>query len=297
MSDARAFRLDRRAVRRAFARASRLRTAAPRWQDEVRRELLERLQFFPLQPRLILDLGCGSGTAALLLQRRFRRARVLAADSAYPMVRQARRRQRFWGRVQCVCADGTALPLAAHSVDLVFCNLMLQWCDDPAAVFAQVQAALRPGGLMLYSTLGPETLKELRLAWSAADSASHISAFADMTQLAAAMSYAGLSEPVMDRELKVTHHAGVHELLQAIRGLGAPHAAADRRRSLTGRGRWRAMLEAYESVRTPAGIPASWELIYGAGFAGGARSRRLAAAGAGEFPVPLDQIRPRGKNP
>jgi malonyl-CoA O-methyltransferase len=114
-------------------------------QAEVRGELLERLQYFHLEPRVILDLGCGVGSAAEQLRRRFPRARVLAMDAAYLMAREARRRQRFWRRFDCVCADARALPLAAHSLDLVFSNLMLPWCEDPAAVCTEVQRALRPG--------------------------------------------------------------------------------------------------------------------------------------------------------
>ena len=142
------------------------------------------------------------------------------------MARAARRRQRFWRRYDCVCADGRALPLAAQSVDLVFSNLMLPWCDDPEALFAQVQRVLRPGGLMLFSTCGPDTLNELRSAWASADAASHVSAFADMPQLGAAMSHAGLSEPVMDRELRLTHYPDVRTLMNELR----THRRAARRR-------------------------------------------------------------------
>ncbi|HEV7432110.1 MAG TPA: malonyl-ACP O-methyltransferase BioC [Steroidobacteraceae bacterium] len=296
MSATAPFRLDRRAVERSFNRASGQHAAAAPLQTRVGAELLERLQFFDLKPRVILDLGCGVGTAAAQLRRRFPRSRVVAIDSAYLMTREARRRQHFWRRFECVCADARALPLAGQSVDLVFSNLMLQWCDDPAALFAQMQRVLRPGGLILYSTLGPDTLHELRTAWSSADTASHVSAFADITQLAAAMSHSGLSEPVMDRELQLAHYPDVHALMSELRTLGAQHAAADRRRSLTGRSRMQRMLDAYESMRTAAGIPASWEIIYGAGFAGTARPDTSGTLGAGEYAVPLGAVRSRGKS-
>jgi malonyl-CoA O-methyltransferase len=297
MSAAPPFRLDRRAVQRSFNRASGHSARAAHLQARIGGELLERLQFFQLEPRVILDLGCGVGTAALQLRRRFPRARVLAIDSAYLMAREARRRQHFWRRFECVCADARALPLAAQSVDAVFSNLVLHWCDDPGALFAQVQRVLRPGGLMLFSTFGPDTLRELRTAWSSADTASHVSAFADMTQLATAMSHAGLSEPVLDRELQLAHYPDVRALMNELRTLGARHAAADRRRSLTGRGRLHAMINAYETLRTGAGIPASWEIIYGAGFAGTARPASAGGPGGGEFAVPVGAVRSRERSP
>jgi malonyl-CoA O-methyltransferase len=259
-------------------------------QAGVRGELLERLQFFQLEPQVILDLGCGIGAAAEQLRRRFPRARVLAMDCVHAVAREARRRQRFWRRFECVCADAHALPLAAHSVDLVFSNLMLPWCEDPAAVFMQVQQVLRPGGLMLYSALGPDTLQELRAACAHADSAPQPGGFADMTRLAAGMSHAGLSEPVMDREVRVAHYPDVRALLLELRAMGAKSAVPERRRTLTGRGRWQAMLESYEALRSGAGLPARWEVIYGAGFAGSAR-----ASGAAEFAVPVGEVRSRDR--
>lgn len=285
------FRFDPRALARSFDRVGAQPPANDAGPARIANELLERLQFFKLEPRVIVDLGCGLGAASTQLRRRYPRAQLLAVDSAFAMARAARRSQRFWRRFDCLCADACALPLAAHSVDLVYSNLMLQWCDAPATLFAQVQQVLRPGGLLLFSTLGPETLLELRTAWASADQASHVSAFADMSQLAAAMSHAGLSEPVMDREILQTHYPDVRALMNELRGLGARHAAADRRRTLTGRTRLHNMIRTYESQRTDAGIPARWEVIYGAGFAGSAPA---AIAGGAEFAVPLGAIRARG---
>ncbi len=293
------FRLDRRALARAFGRASHRYEASAKLQAQVNAELLARLQFFRLEPRLIVDLGCGTGAGAAALRRRFPRARVIAIDLAFEMARQARRGQRFWRRFDCVCADAGALPLPAQSVELVFSSLMLQWCDEPAALFAEVQRILRPGGLLLFSSFGADTLHELRAAWSAADARSHVSAFADMAQLGAAISHAGLAEPVIDRELQLRHYPQARTLMDELRAIGATHAAADRRRSLTGPGRMRSMIDAYEALRTPAGLPASWEIIYGAAFAGIAGPERAQAdadRAAGETAVPLGAVRTRARS-
>lgn len=264
----------------------------------VTAELLERLQYFRLEPRVIVDLGCGAGAGAAALRRRYPRARVVGVDLSYAMARRARRAQRFWRRYQCLCADACALPLAPQSVDLVFSSLMLQYCDDPAFPLAEVQRVLRPGGLLLFCTLGPGTLPELREAWAGADDGPHVRAFADMPRLAAAATHVGLAEPVMDRELRVTHYPQVADLLQELRANGAGRRPAAQRRALTGRGRWRAMIERYEALRSPAGIPASWELIYGAAFAGAARHSGAPAPPGrtqGETVVPVDALRTRGR--
>ena len=186
----------------------------------------------------------------------------------------------------------------------MFSNLMLQYCDDPATLFAEVQRVLRPGGLLLFATLGPATLQELRDAWAAADLSSHVSAFANMPQLGAAIAHAGLAEPVMDRDLQLAHYPRVDDLLHALRASGERHCAADRRRSLTGPGRLRAMTANYERLRMPAGIPVSWEIIYGAAFAGRTDSRRehgetqgAANGAADETVVPLSAVRTRPRSP
>ena len=289
MNDSARFRIDRRAVARAANRASAGYDEAVQLPARVNAELLERLQFFRLEPRVIVDLGCGTGAGAAALRRRYPRARVVAVDLAFGMTQRARRGQRFWRRFECLCADACALPLAAQSIDLVFSSLMLQSCDDPAALFTQVQRVLRPGGLVLFGSLGPDTLHELRSAWATADAHSHVSAFADMSQLGAAISHAGLAEPVIDREMQLDHYPQVSSLMEQLRAVGASHVAADRRRSLTGRGRLRSMIDAYEMLRTPAGLPASWEIIYGAAFAGSKRT-------AGETTVPLSAVRSRPRS-
>jgi malonyl-CoA O-methyltransferase len=124
--------------------------------------------------------------------------------------------------------------------------------------------------------------------------------FADMPRLAAAATHTGLAEPVMDRDLKVTHYAQVADLLQELHASGAGQGLTERRRSLTGRSRWQAMIERYETLRSAAGIPASWELIFGAAFAGVPRHSHAPGASDrahGETVVPLDTLRTRGRSP
>jgi malonyl-CoA O-methyltransferase len=286
------FRLDRAAVLRSFGRASARYHGAAQLQSAVGTELLGRLQYFPLEPRTILDLGAGTGRGAAALRSRYPRARVMAVDVVFGMMQEARRRQRFWRRYDCVCADGCALPFAAQSVDLVYCNLMLQWCASPATLFAELQRVLRPGGLLLFSSFGPATLQELRNAWASVDERSHVSAFTDMPQLGEALMKAGMTEPVMDRELQVRYYADIYALMNELRAIGARHAAADRRRSLTGRHRLQAMAVAYESMRSARGLPASWDVICGAAFAGQAQSESAHETHAGrETAIPVGAVR------
>jgi malonyl-CoA O-methyltransferase len=288
------FELDRRALMSSFSRAAAHYDEAARLQKRVREELLERLQYFTLAPQRVLDLGAGTGHAAVQLQRRYPQAQVLALDIAEGMLQAMPRTRWPWRRPRLarVCADARALPLPSQSVDLIYSNLMLQWCDQLDAVFRELARVLKPGGLLLFSTFGPDTLGELRGAWAAADDHSHVSLFADMQQLGDALMRAGLAEPVMDSEHFHQHYPDARALMRELKQIGARNATRERTRGLTGRARMQLMLDAYERLRAPEGLPATYEVIFGAAFGGGAaRDRQPEPAVPGEFAVPLTALR------
>ncbi len=291
------FALDRRAVQRSFGGAAAHYEQSAWLQRRVRTDLLDRLQFFSLAPQRVLDLGAGTCQATLQLRRRFPRAQVIAVDLAEAMLRAAARPRWPWQpRATRVCADARRLPIAAGSIDLIYSNLMLQWCDQPDEVFGELARVLRPGGLMLFSTLGPDTLRELRSAWAAADDGRHVSLFLDMPQLGDALARAGFAEPVLDVEHHRKHYPDARTLMRELKQIGARNAVQTRARGLTGRGRLAAMLAAYEQLRTNQGLPATFEVIAGAAFGGaagggdaGGGSRQRAEDGT--VAIPLSAIR------
>jgi malonyl-CoA O-methyltransferase len=291
------FALDRHALARAFDRAGARYDAAALLQQRVRAELLERLQFFALEPHTILDLGAGTCRGALELRRRFARARIIAVDIAPGMLRAAPRVPWLRRRFERVCADACALPLASRSVDLVFSNLMLQWCDRPGLVFRELARVLKPGAVLVFSSFGPDTLKELRLAWESVDDAIHVSQFPDMPQLGDALMHAGLAEPVIDAEPQRLLYPDVHALMRELKLIGARNAASLRPRALTGRGRMQRMISAYETQRTAAGLPATFEVIFGAAFGAADSHQAKAMDGHGDpaasdgYSVPLAALR------
>jgi malonyl-CoA O-methyltransferase len=282
------FELDRRGLAYAFDRASAQYDGAAQLQTTVRGELLARLDYVRLAPAVVLDLGSGTGHASRELKRRYPRALVVALDLAPGMLHVARRHSRLFRRFARVCGDAYRLPFASASVDLIFSNLMLQWCDELAPVCAELRRVLKPGGLLAFSTLGPDTLHELRAAWASADGFSHVNRFLDMHDVGDALARAGLAEPVLDVDRHVFGFADTLALMRSLKALGAHNVTAGRPRGLTGRRRLAAMQAAYESLRSGGALPVTYEVIYGAAW-GTAAPRATAPHGA-EVHVPLSAI-------
>jgi malonyl-CoA O-methyltransferase len=280
------FALDQGRVRASFHAAACDYDAVAVIQAEVRRRLLERLELFRIRPRRILDAGCGTGHGARALLQHYRRAELVALDLAPGMLRAARGRRPWLRRFDTVCGDAAALPLADASVDLVFSNLMLQWCNEPDRVFGEFRRVLRPGGLALFTSFGPDTLRELRAAWRAADGHTHVSRFIDMHDLGDALLRAGLGEPVMDMEHLTLTYPDVRSLMRDLKTMGARNATSGRSRGLTGPRRLAAVETHYERYRRDGRLPATWEIVYGHAWAGEPRG----AGQAGEVAVPLSQI-------
>ena len=258
----------KRDVRRSFERAARTYDEAAVLQREVCARLLEHLDPMRLAPRRAVDLGCGTGYAFDALARRFPGADVVGIDIAPAMLARARDRSAWWQRMlgarrpALVCADAERLPLAGASVELVFSNLAMQWCD-PARVFAEAARTLTPEGLFLFSTFGPDTLKELRAAFAQADGSPHVNRFVDMHDLGDALVHAGFADPVMEMETITMEYDTVLAVARDLKAIGAVNSLPSRSRGLPGRHRWQRMTEAYERFRRDGVLPATWEVIYG----------------------------------
>jgi biotin biosynthesis protein BioC len=255
------FHLDRQLVRRHFGRAARSYEQHDVLQREVQAALLERLDFYTQTPQRVVDVGAGTGRGSALLKQRYAKAEVIAVDLALPMLRVAKQHSSWLKPFIRVCAEATALPLADHSVDVLHSNLCYQWIDDLPALFGECVRVLKPGGLLAFSTFGPDTLKELRSAWAEADQQPHVSRFLDMHDIGDAMLNAGLRDPVLDVFRYTLTYSEPRKLLEELQGLGATNADRTRERGLTGKSRYRRMLAAYEAMRVHGRIPATWEVV------------------------------------
>jgi malonyl-CoA O-methyltransferase len=274
------YQLDPASVRRAFERAATTYDSAAVLQREIGQRMAERLGLVKLEPARILDAGCGTGEGLFELRSRYSGAQIVGLDIAFAMLtatrrrlsgQAAQRRSLAWlfgarpasGSSGLVCGDLRRLAFSTGAFDLVWSNLALQWINEPPIAFAEFHRVLRVGGLLMFTTLGPDTLAELRAAFATVDRAPHVSRFIDMHDLGDVLVHAGFVEPVMDMERLTLTYADADALMRDLKATGARNAAAGRRRALTGRRRWQGMIDALEGFRREGRLPATFEVVYG----------------------------------
>jgi len=250
--------LQESAVQQATQRAADLDPADNVLARHTGKELLERLSLLTLTPRIILDLGCGVGVEADLLAQCYPGAVVVGLDICGAPLSKCVPCRSFLPTV----GDAGHLPYKDRVFDLVVSNLLLPWCDVDK-VLGEVARVLRPGGALVFATLGPDTLCEAHAAWNQVDTFAHVHDFTDMHDLGDALIRYGFVEPVMDVQMLGLTFSDIRGLVRDLRALGGTNALTTRRHTLTGKDRWHAFNSAYPFRQTDGGrVRATFELVY-----------------------------------
>ena len=262
--------IDKRQVRRAFERAADRYDAAAILQHEVCARMLERLDYIKVDPSIILDAGSGTGNALPGLMQRHAGTPIVSLDIALAMLERGRKRLAWWQKVpglrpplHALCADIERLPLREASIGFVWSNLALQWVNDLPRTFAELHRVIEPGGLLMFSTFGPDTLKELRDAYQGTDGRTHVNRFVDMHDIGDMLVHSGYADPVMDMEPFTLTYEGVRDLMRDLKSIGAHNVTRGRPAALTGKALMRAVENRYETLRREGRLPATFEVIYG----------------------------------
>ncbi len=278
------YHIDKARARASFGRAADTYDAAAILQKQVREEMLSRLDLVKINPQVILDAGCGTGAASYTLKKRFAKSQVVSLDFALPMLQKARSQAHALGllgqlkslfssaKQSLICADIEALPLASASTGLIWSNLAIQWCNDLDAALQEFHRVLQPEGLLMFSTFGPDTLRELRIATSQKNtgegSFTSVSRFIDMHDIGDALVRAGFSAPVLDVERFTLTYDDVKSVMRDLKSIGAHNATDGRARGLLGRGFLQKLEENYEQFRYEGKLPATFEVVYGHAWRG-----------------------------
>lgn len=255
---------DKNTVRRSFAGAAQTYDAASAIQVEIGQRLFDNLEYIKLHPSRVIDLGAGTGYFTRQLVKQYSDAHVIGVDFALPMLAHAKKKQRWTlSGADWVCADAAQLPFADASVDIVFSNLMLQWCLPLPSYLLECRRVLNTGGFVMFSSLGPDTLIELRQAWREVDDFEHVSPFMDMHDIGDAMVNTGFADPVLDRELIRLTFPTLKELFHELKAVGVTSAGVERRKGLLSRAQYKRFLQACESFKSEEGLyEITYEAIY-----------------------------------
>lgn len=267
--------LKRSLIRANFERASSSYDEVALLQREVADRMLEQFEYTNIVPHSILDIGTGTGYCARALEKRFGKSRVIALDIAHNMLLEARKQSlesksllrrlaERGSRQHFICADTVQLPLPDRSMDLVFSNFTLQWCQDLGALFHEFRRVLRPGGLLTFSTLGTDTLTELRQSWAEVDDQIHVNHFVDLHDIGDLLLNSGFEEPVTSVDRFELTYPDVMTLMRDLKGLGATNTNEGRPRGLTGKDKIRQLEQLYRERQGGADrVSATWEVVYG----------------------------------
>jgi malonyl-CoA O-methyltransferase len=224
-------------------------------QNEIANRLAEKLKVISIKPQIIIDLGSGTGLLSNKTAEIFPNANLICVDFAQQSLLKNSQNLK-------VCANAYELPFASNSVDFIVSNLMMQWCPDLKALFNECFRVLKPEGLILFTTFGPDTLKELKRSWSAVDSSAHVNNFIDMHDIGDQMLQSGFQSPIMEMENITLTYEKVLDLMHDLKSIGAQNVGS-RSKALTGKTKFKKMIEMYESYRSDGKLPATYEVIYG----------------------------------
>jgi len=262
--EAQKFHLDKMKVAKSFSKAANTYDTMAQLQRDVGDQLFDQYLVpgaIANDAQTIVDLGCGTGWFTERLQVQFSSRNIVGLDLAEGMLRYAREHKA--SQAHWLCGDAESLPLNSNSVDLMFSSLAIQWCENTAALFAEIKRVLKPGGKFYFSTLGPKTLYELRSAWHAVDGDVHVNRFYPAETIRANVALAKLDLLEWSCEERILYYSELKHLTNELKGIGAHNVNQGKPSGLTGRQRLRGVREGYEQFRTDLGLPASYEVFYG----------------------------------
>ncbi|MFT4058896.1 MAG: malonyl-ACP O-methyltransferase BioC [Legionella sp.] len=260
---------------------------AAKVQQEIGERLLERLHYLKMVPHRILDLGCGPGVFSHALAQMYPKAQIVGLDIATLMLAQARKKYRWRRKWSLVAADMMHLPFMTGAFDLVFANQVIHWGQALPQVFRELNRVMNVNACLMFTTLGPDTFKELKTAWSDVNVYAHVNEFPDMHDVGDCLMSEQFLEPVMDMELLAVHYETLPNLLRSLKAQGVKNINVTRNHGLTGRASWQQFEANYAQLQTDTGkYPLTYEIVYGHAWKG---EQRKTARGI-ETIIPISKI-------
>ena len=258
--------LNKKRIANSFSNAASTYESASRLQSQTGKKLLAMM---PNQiiPNTIIDLGCGTGCFVKSIQDKNSCSKIIGLDLAEGMLQIAKSQYDYadiW-----LCGDAENIPLADNSVDIIFSNLTFQWCSQTATLAKEITRILKPGGKLLFTTLGENTLHELKASWTKVDSYIHVNKFLDED----IWKIAFVNEGIQFEDFQVCNYSleydDLSDLMYELKKLGAHNLNSGQKKSMTSKKNIRNLINAYDQYRDSKGnLPATWQVIFGVGVLG-----------------------------
>lgn len=255
-------------ISKAFTQQASTYEQAAKVQFEIGSRLLERLHYLKIQPQYILDLGCGPGTFSRELATMYPKAHIIGLDLVTGMLHEARRKHSWRRKWSLIAADMQQLPFPTGLFDLVFANQVIHW-GSLERVMRELNRVMKVNACFMFTTLGPDTFKELKHSWAGVDAHAHSNSFTDMHDVGDILLNEYFQDPVMDMEYLTVHYKSVRELVNALKAQGVKNINPSRNLGLTGKTAWQLFEKNYEQFKTEnEKYPLSYEVVYGHAWKG-----------------------------
>jgi malonyl-CoA O-methyltransferase len=274
-------------IHKNFSRASQSYQEHAKVQYEIGQRLCERFDYYQISPSQVLDLGAGPGVFSHHLKKRFPKSTVTAFDLSEAMLKKVKRRWR--SPIGKVVGNMNVLPFKDDAFELIFANQVIHWLDDSQALFKEISRVLKPKGVFVFSTLGPDTFKEINAAWQSIDDYSHVNQFKDMHDLGDHLLKTGFEEPVVDMEYITVRYENTKSLARDLKSQGVQHVSKSSNQGLVTPRKWLKFETSYEKFRDKDNyLPLTYEVIYGQAWG---QAPKQSIGNNGEVRVPLSMLR------
>lgn len=245
-------------------------------QQEIGQRLFERLDYLKIVPKRILDLGCGVGQFSQALKKRYPKAHIVGIDLSYQMLLMAKSKQSWRTKWSLVGGDIAVLPFADQTFDLVFSNQAIHWVENIDSLFSELYRIMAVNGCLMFSTLGPDTFKELTTVFSHIDNYAHVNTFQDMHDVGDSLLREQFVDPVMDMEFLTIRYPSVIELMKSLKQQGVKNIHPHRKPGLSGRQFLQQITQTYHQQYEQAGkVPLTYEVVYGHAWRGETQSKTV----------------------
>lgn len=259
---------NKKQIAKSFSRAATTYDRAAILQRNVGQHLLDKLiklefhQKIPGVPKVIVDLGSGTGQLTQQLVLNFPKSSIIAVDIAFGMLSYSQLKYPK-NNVVLLCGDVEQLPLKNNSCDVVFSNLMFQWSPDYKKSLQESSRILKPNGMLLFSTLGPDTLKELRHCWQQVDNWPRVHSFVPNKKLIKTLKKYKFSNVSMETKRDYRYFSKAIDLMRELKLLGASNIQNGRTKNVTSNKKLQRVFENYEQFRNGQEfLPATYEIYF-----------------------------------